>query len=71
MRVPQLLSRLPKSTILLLPALTVFLVWFPEFRHYSVAEANISDEVLATARRSPSNDVLREIRDLANQATAS
>ena len=63
MRLPQPLLRIAKSTILLLPALTILIVWLPEFRHYSVPEARITAEVLTTARRSPSDDVLKEIRE--------
>lgn len=63
MRLPQPLLRIAKWTILLLPALTILIVWLPEFRHYSVPEASITAEVLAAARRSPSEDVLKEIRE--------
>src|SRR5260370_19312359 len=63
MRLPQPLLRIAKSTIVLLPALTILIVWLPEFRHYSVPEARITAEVLTTARGSPSDDVLKEIRE--------
>src|SRR6266851_2618825 len=63
MRLPQPLLRIAKSTIVLLPALTILIVWLPEFRHYSVPEARITAEVLTTARQSPSDDVLQEIRE--------
>jgi len=63
MRLPQPLLRIAQSTILLLPALTILVVWLPEFCHYSVPEARITAEVLTMARRSPSDDVLKEIRE--------
>src|SRR6266851_1089168 len=63
MRLPQPLLRIAKSTIVLLPALTILILWLPEFRHYSVPEARITAEVLTTARQSPSDDVLQEIRE--------
>jgi len=63
MRLPQPLLRIAKSTIVLVPALTILIVWLPAFRHYAVPEARITAEILATARQSPSDSVLNEIRE--------
>src|SRR5260370_27088807 len=63
MQLPQPLLRIAKSTFRLLQALTILIVWLPEFRHYYVPEARITAEILTTARQSPSDDVLKEIRE--------
>jgi len=62
MRVPLPLLRVAKSTILLFPVLTILIVWLPELGHYFVREARISAAVLSSARQTPSDSVLNEIR---------
>lgn len=62
MRLPFGRSKLLLTLSLVAPAGVLLLVWLPVWRQYSVPTELISDEVLESARSSPTDEVLREAR---------
>ena len=55
------LRRLAVLLSLVAPMLVLGAVWWPDFAHYYISTPTISDQALATARRTPEDSLLQEL----------
>lgn len=56
-------SAIATLPFLVVPFLVVLLIWAPEIAHVSAPQARITVPMVETARRSPGDEVLRELRE--------